>query len=409
MSMRLGRPRYFENDGVEPAQPFEARSEITKQLSHLVKLYPPRSDTFLGKDRDDLMGLYSGPTSIAWGLFLIAQRWPDAVEGKSLIEWSKEYLSTSRNVDAESTGGFGRVAITPKVCGIFSELAVRLMAQAVIEDDDAAAVEILSRVPDICVDSEGFQDEWCFGRAGFLYILRVLAHHLPAHREACQAAQKDVVEAMFRRVPGSESGGWRFYGKLYLGMGHGWMGNLTQMLLSDPTPARAAQLRNAFADCIAEQQPDGGWKCMVNDAEHANTEAQKREILSMGHGAPSMLLGLLSVRPIYLAAGDDEFVAKIDAAVSRSQDVIWRTGLLTKESCLLHGAAGNSLVLFGQPRKAKFLEYSVQERLDEGVKDGSIEESEPRSGLQKGIPGRVWAMLEYLDGRNGVFPAFNEV
>ncbi|KAJ3165590.1 hypothetical protein HDU88_004077 [Geranomyces variabilis] len=410
MATRNGRPRYFENDGVASAEPFDASAEVAKQLAHLVVTYPPQPETFLGLNEDDLLGLYSGATSIAYGLFLLAPRWSAPVQGKPLLEWAKAYLDTAKKVAAVSKAEMIQMPIDSQNCGTLHEMAVRLTAQAVMEEDDAAVNELLSRVPAVCADSEvRTNDEWCYGRAGFLYLLRVIAHYRPAFREAITKAQMSVIEAIMRGVPGKDSAGWRFHGRLYIAVGHGWAGIIAQVLLTDPSASRAAQLRPWLVKCIDEQQPDGSWKCFIDDAEHAGTEAQAREIVSMGHGAPSMLLGLLAVRSIYENAGDDEIVRKIDTAVARAQDHIWEKGLLTKESCLLHGAAGNSLVLLDHARKQKFMEYSVQERLDKGVKDGSIEESEPRSGLSKGLVGRCWAILDYRDGRSGVFPTFNEV
>ncbi|KAJ3159628.1 hypothetical protein HDU86_001637 [Geranomyces michiganensis] len=410
MAHRNGRLRYFENDGVVSDKPFDVNAECGKQLTHLVATYPPQPETFLGLEDDDLLGLYSGPTSIAFGLFLLAPRWPAPVAGKRLLDWAKAYLDTAKKVAAVSKAELFQEPIDSRNCGIVHEIATRLTLQAVMEEDDAAVEQLLSHVPAVCADSEkGAHDEWCFGRAGFLYLLRAIAHYRPAFRETITAAQGKVIDAILRRGPGTDLGPWRFHDRTYLGVGHGWIGIIAQVLLTDPSAGRAAQVRPWLALCIDEQQPDGSWKCLFDDAESAGSEAQAREIVSAGHGAPSMLLGLLAVRDIYAKAGDDELVRKIDEAVAAAQDHIWAKGLLTKESCLLHGAAGNSLVVLDRARKAKFLEYSVQERLDAGVKDGSIEASEPRSGLYKGIVGRCWAMLEYLDGRNGVFPSFNEV
>ncbi|KAJ3180753.1 hypothetical protein HDU87_001866 [Geranomyces variabilis] len=410
MATRNGRPRFFENDGVASAKPFDASAEVARQLAHLVVTYPPQPETFLTVDEDDLLGFYTGPTSIAYGLFLLAPRWSAPVQGKPLLDWAKAYLDTAKKVAAVSKAGLLHTPTDSEHCGTLHEMAVRLAVQAVMENDDAAVNELLSKVPAVCVDSTvRTNDEWCCGRAGFLHLLRLVAHHRPTFREAITKAQMSVIDAMLRGAPSKDSAGWRFHGRLYLAAGHGWVGIIAQILLTDPSASRAAQVRPWLIKCIDEQQPDGSWKCFFDDAEHAALDAQAREIVSMGHGAPSVLLGLLAVRGIYVEAGDDEIVRKIDNAVARAQDHIWEKGLLTKESCLLHGAAGNSLVVLDQTRKQKFMEYSVQERLDEGVKDGSIEESEPRSGLSKGIVGRCWAMLEYRDGRSGVYPTFNEV
>jgi hypothetical protein len=128
MATKNGRPRYFPNDGI--IKPFDVSSDIAKQLDVLVTLYPPSPETFLGQDQDDLMGLYSGPTSIAYGLFLISKRLDTPVQGRSLSDWADLYLDTSAQVVTRSTATMFRLPIDASTCGILHEIACNLAVKA---------------------------------------------------------------------------------------------------------------------------------------------------------------------------------------------------------------------------------------------------------------------------------------
>ena len=84
----------------------------------------------------------------------------------------------------------------------------------------------------------------------------------------------------------------------------------------------------------------------------------------------------------------------INTSSEQAQNIIWKKGLLTKESCHLHGAAGNSLVLIAPDRQATFLAYSVQETVEDGIENGSIEASDSRSDYKGGALEGLGAMME---------------
>lgn len=74
----------------------------------------------------------------------------------------------------------------------------------------------------------------------------------------------------------------------------------------------------------------------------------------------------------------------------------------------MHGAAGNSLVLLDDARRAAFLAMSVQGTVDLVVNDGSVEPSDGDSGLHKGIAGRNACMIEYSNRTFGQCSSFND-
>lgn len=78
---------------------------------------------------------------------------------------------------------------------------------------------------------------------------------------------------------------------------------------------------------------------------------RERLQIQWGHGAPGVVISLQSALPAYQNF-DPEFASRIEAAIDRAQQVIWQKGLLRKESCLCHGAAGNMLALTDRRKRA---------------------------------------------------------
>ena len=184
------------------------------------------------------------------------------------------------------------------------------------------------------------------------------------------------------------------------------MGILPQILLSDPSASRARQCRPWIERLIREQLDDGNWNLFVIAAE--NKDKNGSDLVQITHGAPGVVVALLAMRPIYAEASDDTMVASIDRAINKAQDVIWEQGLLRKESCLLHGASGNSLALLDRERQATFLAKSTNTVTEAGLADGTLEASSSPYGLHRGLMGTIFAMCEYRIGRSGIMPSFND-
>ena len=295
-------------------------------------------------------------------------------------------------------------------CGLMNHLIVFPAVSAIITKDTKHVNELISYLPAVVADpTDGSapNDEQLYGRAGYLYLIRLVIAHVPSATKVIpSSAVPDIIDAMLRRSPDSQHP-WRFVNRLLLGLGHGWMAVIAQILLSDPSSIRAKQARPWVTRMISEQQSSGQWDRYVNGSDFE--EAHSSAFVQIGHGAPGMLLGLLAIRPVYENMGDDEICASIDAAVNKAQDIIWERGILTKETCLSHGAAGNSIVLLDPRRKATFLAKSVSDVTRAGLADGSVEGSSSPSGLHRGLMGTILAMWEYQQGRSGHFPSFNDV
>ena len=399
--------RFFPNDGTLIS--FDPEREIPLHLALLVTKYPPSKSTFCNADGQPrkyaLYGFFAGTLSVAHGLFMISL--PDCayantpIEGALPIEWAERYLKCAEEmiplIPEEPAG--------PRSSGISFTLVCYSAIAAVIRKDPQHVSDMASYVSAVVTDDdEPPYDEWICGRAGFLYLLRLVALHLPQHAHLIPtSANEEVIEALLRRSP-DKPDPWRFLGGIYLGLGHGWMGIITQILLSDPK--QSSLCRPWIVHLINEQLPDGNWNKFVESPDHKDNNAS--DWLQIGHGAPGMVVGLMAIRPIYDSAGDREMVDSIDNAIVKAQDVIWARGSLTKESCLQHGAAGNSLVLLDRKRKATFLAQSTARFMEPKLANGSLEASSSPYGLHRGLVGTIWAMIEYERNRSGVMPSFND-
>ena len=257
---------------------------------------------------------------------------------------------------------------------------------------------------------EASQNEYVYGRAGYLYLLRLVSTHLPSAAKLVEDAKKQVIDVMISVGPSPLSetkNPWYFVGKPYLSVGHGWLGCIDQILHTDPSPGRAAQLRPFLLRIIDLQLESGNWRKFID--EQGVNETDLDMFVQWGHGAPGVVSGLFGLRGIYEAVGDKEMVGIIDEAVAKAQDVIWQRGNLTKASCLCHGLSGNSLALTDMERKGTFLALGTEDKIEAGLKDGSLEASSSPSGLHRGLAGTIWAMAEYARGRYGIYLSYNEL
>ncbi|CAD6567740.1 MAG: hypothetical protein TREMPRED_003966 [Tremellales sp. Tagirdzhanova-0007] len=401
-------PRYYPNDGTLLS--FDPDLEIPSHLSLLVTKYPPETTTFTSENgvavTKDFYGLVSGPISIAYGLFILSiSESPHAkiaIQGKAPLAWAKLYLAVAEEIASSSP----QAPVSSVQCGIISHQVCLSAVSAIITQHAKHVHDLISYIPTVLTDPMDKQpeDEWVVGRAGFLYLLRLVTLHCPfAAQLIPPSTMTDIITAMLKRSPGTDQP-WRFVGRMYLSMTHGWTGHITQILLSDPSYAQ--QVRPWIARIIANQLPNGNWNVFMDEPE---CEAyQKSDSVQITHGSPGIVVALFAIRPIYQHAGDDEMCERIDAAIAKAQDIIWEQGLLTKESCLLHGAAGNSLALLDLKRKATFLAKSTSDATKAGLADGTLEASSSPSGLFRGLMGTIWAMCEYQKGRSGVMPTFND-
>ena len=399
--MSSDKLRCFANNG--SLLPFNPSAEIPRHASILVTRFPPTTSSF--DLEEDVLGFYSGPTSIALLLWTLRDALPSSIEGISPVEWAKKYLEVSQSLLDQLPDGEQQKSIGPKFCGILCERLCFAVTSAIVQDDQSLLSPLFESSDEI-IEAKEAMDEWVYGRAGYLYLLRLALSHFPTLSLKIGGITTKIIDAMLVHSPGT-SDPWLFFGRYYFGAGHGWIGNIVQVLLSDPS--RAKETRPWILDIIRQQCDTGNWQkyADIHKVDPGQPGQNGEELVQIGHGAPGMVCSLLSIRHLY--EGDTELLEELDKAVDKAQECIWQRGLLTKESCLQHGAAGNSLALLDKRRKDTFLAVSTQEKVDEVNASGTVEASNSGSGLHRGLAGRIWAMAELQRGRSGMFLSYNEV
>jgi hypothetical protein len=411
-------PRHIPNDGPVLRLAGSPRSHIISNLQKLITTYPPDVATF---PPDELNGLFSGPTSVAYILFKLSQ--PSTgydetqIQGHALRYWADAYLQCARDcVLRADRPGDPPPAYAEARYGIVIELPSRLALEAAFHKDDQAAKSLLALLPEVLAsgdDDDGklAWNEHIYGRTGYLYLLRLVRAYWPdapiPPSTFAQIVERVLLDGVSK---------WKFMDHYVLGAGHGWINNIiTQILLTD-AESYAAACKSVLEQVLDEQIIDpassdfGNWDAFV---PYAGQVREPRRQIQWGHGAPGIVISLTSILPVYKAAAasseDAAFAARIAAAIDRAQDVIWEKGLLRKESCLCHGAAGNMLALADERRKEHFLACSTEEVVQKGLENGTSEASSYPSSLHRGLAGRIWAFFAFEKRLGGVYPSYNDL
>lgn len=391
--------RHFANDGPVQSLAKPPRHYIIQGLQKLVDKYPPESKSFLDEEQ---LGLFAGPTSIAYLFFTLSRRksYEDLrINDRSLHQWGEAYLDCA--VKSYKPGG-GEIEETSEGRqGIIYELPSQLAIKAAFLKDERALQELLALMPEVLKDGEVF-NEHIYGRTGYLFLLRMVRTFWP-EADIPPEAFKQVIDRVM--LDGPEK--WKCAGAYYAGAGHGWMVIILQILLTDASYAGACKeaLVEILDNQILDESDDdyGNWDAFLK----RESAKEKRIQIQWGHGAPGIVISLQSLLPIYEKT-DPDLAARMQAAIDRAQGVIWRKGLLRKESCPCHGAAGNMFALLDQKQREHFMAFSTEEVVERGLADGSLEASSSPSGLYRGLAGRIWAFAE-LEAGTTHYPAYNEL
>ena len=288
---------------------------LSSALEDIVANYPPRSRY----SHEHLQGLWSGPTGIALLMLQISSRQPQLlVSGQPPHHWVRAYISGSRghNLRLGSRG-----------CGIHDEkLAFEAVRACIFPEDTSAVRTFVSCVGQILeVDVEQYPDEILYGRAGTLYLLRLVRQWVPGANKLVDPAIAEITNTILTRGPN-----WTWHDKRYLGAVHGDIGIVTQVVLT--SPETATQLEPVLERLLRLQHPAGNWP---SSEDHAHTG---KGLVQFCHGAPGFVVSLLSLREHF-----PKLEEKIDAAIRAGRQCIWVEGLLKKEPSLCHGIFGNAL------------------------------------------------------------------
>ncbi|KAL8937014.1 MAG: hypothetical protein Q9216_004643 [Gyalolechia sp. 2 TL-2023] len=352
-------PRYIPNNPSNPLDSGIPQQELVLSLEKLLQGYPPQ-ETY---SRHECHGLYSGPTSIACLFLSLSLTHPALiVGGHHSKSWCKAYLSGDRDV----------IQVSADKCGVISETLALLAVHAALTGNQRDIDELESHAVTIAQEPNG-SDEWLYGRAGFLYLLRLVRHSVPSSKEQMDACLNRVGDRIIDDAPR-----WRWHGKEYLGAVHGSIGIVTQLVLSDPTYAIHPKVFSVVLDLLQKQDQDtGNFPSSIDSGNHS--------LVQFCHGAPGFALSLPSIRQHF----DNTIQGLIDVAVVEARRCVWEKGLLTKEPNLCHGATANALALTSSQRE-HFIAYTTTAMIEKGKAEGWYVKGSDPYGLFCGEAGRAW-------------------
>jgi len=369
------RPRYFKNDA--PLAHRDPAKQLKASLTRLLLNYPPQSISPGG-------GLYYGPVSIGYLFFVLQRIYPDMdLEGHPLGIWSAAYLKVAEVHMKEYPGP------DKNRCGV-SDDVMALVAIGAAATRNPDLVKELCDFADTVTELDAV-NEWLYGRAGYLYLLRLVKVCFADDPDA-KALIDDTADEIIDEIMESPRP-WKWHGKAYVGAVHGSIGIITQIVLTDSS--WAPKLEADLGALLSYQYESGNWPSSIPPG--------KDRLVQVCHGAPGVIISLLSIRQFFPKLQD-----KIDRAISRGRDCVLERGLLTKEPCLCHGISGNALALEDEDCE-HFLSFTTGHEIKAMDKDGMMDPSDDPASLWTGEAGRAWAWAVVDKGLEKRLLGYNDV
>ena len=282
---------------------------LTEALNRILEDQPPQEAY-----GPEVRGLFSGPTSLAYLFLNVSAERPELlINSYNAMYWSKAYLSGERT----------SLTFEPdKRCGVSSEVLAYLALRAVVYKDNTLVEAFHEKVIEVL--STPTEPEWIYGRAGTLYLTRLICHWFP---ESSTILSESIAKLRASLV--KEGPNWMFYGLQDIGAAHGSIGIITQIILSSPLPEERQVLQTWLIRLLNLQMSNGNWPYSENnDKGH----------VQFCHGAPGFVQGLLSIRNSF-----PDLHNEIDQAIKKANDLIEQSLILQKEPNLCHGSFGNGL------------------------------------------------------------------
>lgn len=306
-------------------KPLQALSKPPKELFQLALEKLVNENPVPTKFEDDqLIGIFAGFLGFSYMFLQLSEIHPDVqVKGETLRELAERYMKVGKDApmleqDIE--------------CGLMSEKAGRAALVACFSGDEKDVDAFLTTTtPSAAPQNEEkpLFDEMLYGRAGILFLLRLVRHWVPASKAKLTARMEEVaVRIMEANNHGEDS--WDCHGKKYVGAVHGDIGIIMQLVLC--MPEMAPKLQPHLIRLLNLQFQDGNWPKWVGEGE---TESA---VVQFCHGAPGVVISLQALRPYYPDLHD-----VFDKAIAKGIDITWAKGLLRKEPAMCHGVLGNAL------------------------------------------------------------------
>ncbi|KAL5113580.1 hypothetical protein ACEQ8H_008528 [Pleosporales sp. CAS-2024a] len=350
-------PRYFWNDA--PLARRDAHKQLLSSLRRLVTDYPPHRVEPGG-------GLYYGPISVAFLFYALHKLYPDlTLDDYPLNTWSAAYIEQAQTHIQKFPPP------SPSKCGVSNDIMSLLALYAVTAQDPETVKELCDHAA-VMLEPET-NNEWLYGRAGYLYLLRLVRGAFAHHKETMELIE-DTADEVIENIMNSPRP-WKWHGKAYVGAVHGAIGIITQIVLTDAS--WAPKLGAELGALLSYQYESGNFPSSLPPG--------RDRLVQFCHGAPGVVSSLLSIRQYFPQLHD-----RIDRVITKARECIWERGLLTKEPCLCHGISGNALALQGEQFE-HFMTYTTGHEIKSMEKDGMLEKSDDPSALWCGEAGRAWA------------------
>lgn len=401
----------------------DPQAELSNSLERLVSLHPPDSLAPSG-------GLYTGLLSVVFlfwklGEFVSVGR---RIDGLSIKDWRDAYWTQARRYDRALLGevGIDSLKIRPWRCGVGEDTIVYAALRAIFaleqrqSESEAEARSFCRAVKQVLGSASIAQErrhgkpasnEWLYGRAGTLYLLRTIRQVAGQLDEPGTLLSEidDTIHALIEEIVAAPRP-WVWHGKPYLGAVHGSAGIVSQVIQS----MQAINLRDRplletlqtdVEQILGLQMPSGNWPSSILPP---NAQPAQDRLLQFCHGSPGIIPCLHHISSAYPSLSD-----RIAEAISRAESDILARGWLTKEPCLCHGATGNATALATEESRMSLLRGATERSIEQLQETGDVGLSDSPEGLYTGVAGRawVWALCGMGEDRrgSGSFLGFDDV
>ena len=324
-------------------------------------------------------GLFSGPTGIAYLMIILQREFVASDEYTEYVDplqlWTKRLLLDIPRPQR---------VVNPSRGGVADEQAAYLSVRAIYENDPKSA-EAACRIaaeatsPEIC-DS----NEWLYGRAGYLYLLRMLKSHFSSPSPLVQSIDS-ATQALISTIMDTPRP-WMWHGMVGFGAVHGTVGIITQVFLSDDSKRDALQAdMEALLD---EQLPNGNWPAAPGKGDR---------LVQVCHGAPGIVISLNKLHKLGFFSNNPELGERANQAIKKGVECVEEKGLLTKFPSLCHGIAGNALALpLDHEGLLRFMSCMTEDFVEKGRGTVFTVGEDEVMSLLTGPAGRLWAWYVYL-------------
>lgn len=368
-------PRYFRNDAELSRR--EPHKQLLASLNRLISDYPPHQIPPGG-------GLYYGPISVAYLFYALHNVYPDLLlDDYPMNTWSAAYIEQAQANIKKYKGP------SPSKCGVSDDIMALLALYAVTAKDPDTVKELCDFAA-VTIEPDA-SNEWLYGRAGFLYLLRLVRGAFRDNKEITELIEDTTDEVIDNIMASSRP--WKWHGKAYVGAVHGAIGIITQIVLTDAS--WAPKLEAELGALLSYQYESGNFPSSLPPG--------RDRLVQFCHGAPGVIASLVSIRKYFPKLGE-----RIDRVIAKGRECIWERGLLTKEPCLCHGISGNALALEGEQFE-HFLTYTTGGEMKSMAKDGMLQKANDPSALWCGEAGRAWAWAIADKGLEKTYLGYNDI